>query len=496
MSLLSNIRLSTRIYVQQAALVLALVALSLFSLQSARDVSSEVAVIKNSDLPIVADMSQTASRFLRRTLNVERMRIYGPNIGKDPKAQEQFKKYRGRFVMHQEGSLEFLESAMKRTQDFIESERAAGDTEHVALLEKTLSSMQDVARREKAFAVQVLEMADDFEAGRVAEAVDAGDKMTPLIIENNAALEAFNLDVQKLQEYPVNAINTQMNSLVRTLMVITGLVIVMAIVMVVYTGLILGGLRRAMGNIGNSVQQVASAASQSSNAISVVADGAKQQSEAIAQAVTAVSQSAAVLNDVSRSAEESRVLAQEGVDIIKGSLGQMARTVAVINRIVDNSGKINKITDVIDNIASQTNMLSLNAAIEAARAGEQGKGFAVVAEQVRKLAESSRSSVQDIMDLAQQAARDANEAVQAASRMDTELNGIAKAAGGSVNLMIRIATAMEEQVATVEQLQHNMDSLKSIGNNNANAAEEITQTVLEMSHIADDTNTEVRKFNI
>lgn len=496
MSFLSNIRLSTRIYVQQAILVLALVGLSLFSLQIARDVSSEIAVIKDSDLPIVADMSQTASRFLRRTLNVERMRIYGPQIARNPEAMEQFKKYRARFVMHQEGALEFLDSAIKRTKDFIELERTSGDAAHVALLEKTLASMQDVARREKEFAVQVLEMADDFEAGRVAEAATAGDKMTPLIIENNAALETFNLDVQKLQEFPVDAIGSKMANLVRKLMVITAIIVVLAALMMVYTGVILGGLRKAMSNIGNSVQQVASAASQSSNAISVVADGAKQQSEAIVQAVTAVGQSAAVLNDVSRSAEESRVMAQEGADIIKGSLEQMARTVAVINRIVDNSGKINKITDVIDNIASQTNMLSLNAAIEAARAGEQGKGFAVVAEQVRKLAESSRSSVQDIMELVQQAARDANEAVQAAGKMDTELNGIAQAAGESVNLMVRIATAMEEQVATVEQLQHNMDSLKVIGNNNANAAEEITQTVLEMSHIADDTNTEVRKFNI
>ncbi|MDQ8038299.1 MAG: hypothetical protein REI12_12815, partial [Pedobacter sp.] len=73
MNLLSNFRLSTRIYLQQAILVLALIGLSVFSLMSARDVAFESSQIKNSEMPLVADMSQAASRFLRRNLNFERI---------------------------------------------------------------------------------------------------------------------------------------------------------------------------------------------------------------------------------------------------------------------------------------------------------------------------------------------------------------------------------------------------------------------------------------
>jgi methyl-accepting chemotaxis protein len=251
-----------------------------------------------------------------------------------------------------------------------------------------------------------------------------------------------------------------------------------------------------MAKIGNSVQQTASASTQSSNAISLVADGAKQQSESIAQAVTAVNQSVEVLSHVSRNAEDATRLSNDAAVTVKDGRSQMGDMVAVVNRIVDNSARINKITDLINNIANQTNMLSLNAAIEAARAGEHGKGFAVVADQVRKLAENSRNSVQEIVDLITQASEDADAAVNVAGRVNEEMGKIEEAADSIEKMMQNIATSMEEQVATTEELQHNMNTLKGIGESNANAAEEITQTVLELSRNADETNTEVSRFNI
>jgi methyl-accepting chemotaxis protein len=168
--------------------------------------------------------------------------------------------------------------------------------------------------------------------------------------------------------------------------------------------------------------------------------------------------------------------------------------VEVVNNIAINSEKINKITDVIEKIANKTNLLSLNAAIEAARAGEHGKGFAVVADEVGKLALNSAESSQEIAQLVKQAVEEAHRAVTAVMQVNQDMTAIENGARQTDGMLQRIAAALEEQSAAVEEINANLTNVDGIARSNAAASEEITATIMELSKIADATRREVERF--
>lgn len=286
------------------------------------------------------------------------------------------------------------------------------------------------------------------------------------------------------------------SSLITAMYVLVFGVTLMAIVITAWIVFSMRNLRTSVKTISNSMQQVATAADQSSNAIGMVADGSKTQTESINQAVTAVEQSVSVLTEVSKSSDKATEVAKVSAQAVVIGKAKMTTMMEVVGRIQENSNKINKITEIISGIASQTNMLALNAAIEAARAGELGKGFAVVADQVKTLAESSKNSVDDIVELIDKAKIDAAEAVKVAEIVNGEMEKIEEGVRQTELMMQSISTAMEEQVSTTEELSHNMDTLRDVGASNANAAEEITETIIELSKISSETNEELKQFNI
>ena len=255
-------------------------------------------------------------------------------------------------------------------------------------------------------------------------------------------------------------------------------------------------LREAMRAINGNARQVAAASEQTSHAVGQISDGAQNQTHAISQVATAVRQTVTTVSEVSRNTELASQKSRQSFLAVRSSMAKMEDMVALVNNIASNSEKINKITEVIEGIANKTNLLTLNAAIEAARAGEHGKGFAVVADEVGKLAVNSAQSSQEIALLVKQAVDEANQAVTSVFQVSQEMGNIERGTQETDDMLQRIAVALEEQSAAVEQINANLTNVDQIAQSNASASEEITATVIELAKIADNTRRQVDQFKL
>ena len=166
----------------------------------------------------------------------------------------------------------------------------------------------------------------------------------------------------------------------------------------------------------------------------------------------------------------------EGAQVTSDGMGDIERA----------SGKIASAVAVIQEIAQQTNLLSLNAAIEAAKAGEQGRGFSVVAEEVRKLAERSRQAAVEIEQLIRDTQQTVAGGVESVRNISILMDRIKVSVGNGASLVREIGTATQEQSSTAQEISKRMDeSAREIGQNAA-ATQELSATVHEISRTAAD----------
>ncbi len=158
-------------------------------------------------------------------------------------------------------------------------------------------------------------------------------------------------------------------------------------------------LRGIITQVRDAGLQITSSAAEIHSAAEEQASGAAEQSSAVSEASTTIEELAAAATQIAENAENVAKAAERtlaGMQEINTKVDATAKKILVLG---EKSQAVGNITKLIDDIAEQTNLLALNAAIEAARAGEAGKGFAVVAQEVRKLAERSSESTEEIRQL-------------------------------------------------------------------------------------------------
>jgi methyl-accepting chemotaxis protein len=272
---------------------------------------------------------------------------------------------------------------------------------------------------------------------------------------------------------------------------------------------------QATNQIAHTMQQVTRGISQEAESISLttatfeqmsasiqkVALGSKDQANATEKAAEITSNMSASLQQVSQNAQsgseeasKAARLAQNGAEKVNATLkgmdiirGKVALSAEKVELMGSHSDQITMIVETIEDIASQTNLLALNAAIEAARAGEHGKGFAVVADEVRKLAERASSSTREINNLIQTIQSTVREAVTAmqtsAQQVETgvqqadeageALDNILKSAQLVVEQSRQSALAVQQIHQSADTLVSAMDSVSRIIAQNVTAAEQM-----------------------
>lgn len=269
-----------------------------------------------------------------------------------------------------------------------------------------------------------------------------------------------------------------------------------------YKGLIVSiknlkeNLNRTFLDIQEATKQVSFGSNQMAESAQGLAEGAAQQAAAVQELQATVSTVTQGLEESKKEAANASVFANELVNGLSKSNREMEELVSSMNNITETSHQISNIIGEIEAIASQTNLLSLNAAIEAARAGEAGKGFAVVADQIRQLADDSAKSAVNTRDLIEksiQIVENGNEITLHTSESMKEVvegvSTIATAAKGS-------AAAAQEQASMMEQILHGMNQISDVVQANSATAQQSSATSEELSAQAEHLNEMTNQFEL
>ncbi|MBS1209564.1 MAG: hypothetical protein H6R19_1962 [Proteobacteria bacterium] len=269
-------------------------------------------------------------------------------------------------------------------------------------------------------------------------------------------------------------------------------------------------LQQQTESIVSALTQVGHSAATQSRSASSVAAAVEELTVSVSQVGDAAQEAQQLAGRSLESAETGRQAVEQGNTQLQRTSVQVNETAQALTELGERSESISGIVQTVKEIADQTNLLALNAAIEAARAGEQGRGFAVVADEVRKLAENTTRSTEQINQLVKliqasssKAITDVHSVVQQfaeqlalAEQADHAIVDIRQAAEQTTDTSTRINEALREQSAASQLIAQQVEQIANMCEQNNRAVADVDQSTRALNALADDLVGAVKRFQV
>nr|WP_278420475.1 methyl-accepting chemotaxis protein [Stutzerimonas kunmingensis] len=262
-------------------------------------------------------------------------------------------------------------------------------------------------------------------------------------------------------------------------------------------------LRRMVDNLNELVSQVQQSsglindkAGQVTSLSQDLSSGATESASAVTEISATINQMAAQIRQTSEYASEANALSRDSEHSARGGNELMVTLKAAMQEINQSGLDITNIIRAIEEIATQTNLLALNAAIEAARAGEHGRGFAVVADEVRQLAARSAEAAQRSTRLIQESNARTIKGMELTDDTARALEAIVQGAAQVSQLVDEIASASSQQASGIEQVSLAIGQIDEVVHHNSSNSEQSTQAAQELTQQAQQMIVQVGRFKV
>jgi methyl-accepting chemotaxis protein len=273
-------------------------------------------------------------------------------------------------------------------------------------------------------------------------------------------------------------------------------------------------LLEASVSISGMSEETTASVLEVSNAIQEVTNGATNQAQSATDVATSVNELSDRIDEINKETDhindlskDTENLSNQGLVILKDLIYKSIKTrdnsiesTDLVNQMLESINKINYISNAIAGITEQTNLLALNASIEAARAGEAGKGFAVVAEEIRKLAEESKKSTDEIQSISMEINTKANSAQESMEETSSILHEQGDSIRSTEDIFNKIVSSIipltgaiesikklnEKMNLNKEEVKAQIENIAAVSEESASISEEVTASAQEVNATMDE----------